>query len=346
MNFAIEAKPVAVRHPYAWLARFAAAATLLCVGALAAGPASAANEDPAKWPTRPIRLVLPFPPGGGTDTLARIMSPKLSALLGQPIVVDNRAGAAGNIATDIVAKADPDGYTVLMGFNTALTMNPSLYKKLPFDVQKDFKPVTLLATAEYVLVVNSSLPVHSVKELVALAKAKPGQLNFASSGTGSPLHMAGELFKARTGADITHIPYKGGGPATIGLLSGQAQLMFGSVSAVMPHVKKGKLRALAVTGLKRSEVVPDLPTLDELGLKGFNVTSWYGLLVPTGTPDVIVAKLAAAAQKVVQMPEVRSAMEKQGLELSIDTPQEFASLIKTETADWAELIKKNHLHVD
>jgi len=327
------------------LTTVAALAAALAMGAFAPAPAHAA-DDPAHWPARPIRLVLPFPPGGGTDTLARIMAPKLGALLGQSIVVDNRAGAAGNIATDIVAKAEPDGYTVLMGFNTALTMNPSMYRNLPFDVQRDFKPVTLLASAQYVLVLNPTLPVHSVQDLVNLSKAKPGQLNYSSSGPGSPLHLAGELFKARTGADITHIPYKGGGPATIGLLSGQAQLMFGSVSAVMPHVKEGKLRALAVTGLKRSDVAPDLPTLDQLGLKGFNVTSWYGFLVPKGTPDAIVDKLAAASQKVVQMPEVREAMAKQGLELSIDTPAEFADLIKTESATWSDLIHKMNIHAE
>lgn len=332
------------RSPHTWLARLAAAMSLLCAGALLAGPVRAADQ--AKWPTRPIRLVLPFPPGGGTDTLARIMAPRMNELLGQPLVVDNRAGAAGNIATDIVAKAEPDGYTVLMGFNTALTMNPSLYKNLPFNVQRDFKPVTMLASAQYVLVVNPALPVHSVQDLIDLAKSRPGQLNYSSSGPGSPLHLAGELFKARTGADITHIPYKGGGPATMGLLGGQAQLMFGSVSAVMPHVKEGKLRALAVTGMKRSDVAPDLATLDQSGLPGFDVTSWYGLLVPRGTPDAIVDKLAAAAQKVVQMPDVRDAMAKQGLELSIDTPQAFAELIKTETATWADLIRKMNIRAE
>ncbi|AOB31150.1 hypothetical protein AKI39_11235 [Bordetella sp. H567] len=344
MNFAITAEGALLRRSRNGLARAAAALSLLWAGPLAMAPAHAADD--AKWPTRPIRLVLPFPPGGGTDTLARIMAPKLGDLLGQPIVVDNRAGASGNIATDIVAKAEPDGYTVLMGFNTALTMNPSLFKNLPFNVQRDFKPVTMLASAQYVLVVNPSLPVHSVQDLIALAKAKPGQLNYSSSGPGSPLHLAGELFKARTGTDIAHIPYKGGGPATIGLLGGQAQLMFGSVSAVMPHVKEGKLRALAVTGMKRSDVAPELPTLDQSGLPGFNVTSWYGFLVPAKTSDAIVAKLEAAAHKVIQLPEVRDAMAKQGLELSIDTPQEFAETIKTETATWADLIHKMNIHAD
>lgn len=308
--------------------------------------APAAAEDPAAYPTKPIRLVLPFPPGGGTDTLARIMAPKLGAELGQSVIVDNRAGASGNIATDLVAKADPDGYTVLMGFNTALTMNPALYKHVPFDVERDFKPVTLLASAQYVLVVNASVPVKSLDELVALAKAKPGQLNYSSSGPGSPLHLAAELFKFRTDTNITHIPYKGGGPATIGLLGGQAQLMFGSVSAVMPHVQEGKLRALAVTGLKRSPVAPNVPTLDELGLKGFNVTSWYGLLVPKKTPDAIVTKLQMAAQKVIKMQDVQDAMAKQGLEMTIDTPAQFADLIRTESATWTALIKKMNITAD
>jgi tripartite-type tricarboxylate transporter receptor subunit TctC len=314
------------------------------VAASFAGTARA--EDPSAWPTRPIRLILPFPPGGGTDGLSRIMAPKLGTELGQSLVVDNRSGASGNIATELVAKADPDGYTVLMGFNTALTMNPSLYKSLPVNVERDFKPVTMLALAQYVLVVNPDLPVKSVQDLIALAKSEPGKLNYSSSGSGSPLHLAAELFKYKTGTNITHIPYKGGGPAVIGLLGGQAQLMFGSVTAVMPHVQAGKLRALAVTGLKRSAAAPDLPTLDELGLKGFNVTSWYGLLVPAKTSDVIVTKLAAAAQKVVKMPEIQDAMTKQGLEMSIDTPAEFANTIKTETATWAQLISQMHITID
>jgi tripartite-type tricarboxylate transporter receptor subunit TctC len=221
-----------------------------------------------------------------------------------------------------------------------------MYKKLPFDVQKDLKPITLLADAQYVLVVNPQLPVKSVDDLIKLAKSEPGKLNYSSSGPGSPLHLAGALFGVRTGTELTHIPYKGGGPATIGLLGGQAQLMFGSVSAVMPHVREGKLRALAVTGLKRSPVAPDLPTLDELGLKGFNVTSWYGLLVPAKTPDAVVAKLQAAAQAVVKQPDVLEAMSKQGLEMVVDTPAEFAQLIKTETATWAELIHKMNIHAE
>jgi tripartite-type tricarboxylate transporter receptor subunit TctC len=268
------------------------------------------------------------------------MAPRLLEVLGQPVVVENKPGASGNIATDLVAKAEPDGYTVLMGFNTAITMNPSLFKKLPFDVQRDLKPVTLLASAKYFLVVHQSVPAKTVGELVNLAKAKPGQLNYSSSGPGSPLHLAAELFKFRTGTDIVHVPYKGGGPATMGLLGGEVQLMFGSVAAVMPQVRDGKLRALAVTAPTRSSVAPDVPTLDELGFKGFDVTSWYGLLVPRNTPDAVVAKLQAAAQKVVQLPEVKEAMAKQGLDMVINSPAEFASLISTESRTWADLTRK------
>jgi tripartite-type tricarboxylate transporter receptor subunit TctC len=312
-------------------------------GALGLGLAAAHAEDPSAYPTKPIRLVLPFPPGGGTDSLARIMAPKMGELLGRAVVVDNRAGAAGNIATDLVTKADPDGYTVLMGFSTALTMNPSLYEHLPFDVQRDLKPVTLLASAQYVLVVNPSVPVKSVKELIAYAKAKPGQLNYSSSGSGSPLHLAGELFKYQTGTQITHVPYKGGGPAVMGLLGGQVQLAFGSVAAVMPQVRDGRLRALAVTSLKPSPVAPELPTLDKSGLPGFDVTTWYGFLVPKGTPDPIVAKLQAAAQKVVQLPEVQKAMADQGLEMEVEAPAQFAERIKSESQAWSKLIKEMHI---
>jgi tripartite-type tricarboxylate transporter receptor subunit TctC len=305
-----------------------------------AGAVPAVHAADAPYPNRPIHLVLPFPAGGGTDSLSRIMAPKMLELLGQPIVIDNKPGAAGNIATDAVAKADPDGYTVLMGFNTALTMNPSLYKNLTFNVQRDFRPITLLASAQYVLVVNSSVPVKSVKELIALARAKPGSLNYSSSGLGGPLHLAAELFKYRTGTNIVHVPYKGGGPASVALIAGEVQMMFGSVTAVMPFVRQGKLRALASSGMKRLTVAPEIPTLNESGLPGFDVGSWYGLLVPAKTPDVVVTKLGAAAQKTVEMPDVRETMAHQGLDVVTDTPAQFATLIKNESRTWANLIAK------
>jgi len=310
---------------------------LICSSSIAADPAS----EIANYPIKPIKFILPFPAGGGTDNLARIMAPKLTQILGQPVIVDNRPGASGNIATDAVAKANPDGYTVLMGYNTALTFNPLIFQSLNFDVQKDLKPVTLLATAKYVLVVNNTVPVKSVKELISLAKEKPGQLNYSSAGNGSTLHLAAELFKFRTGVDIVHIPYKGGGPATLGVLGSEVQMTFGSVASVLPHIKSGKIHAIGVTSLTRSNVLPDIPTISESGINGYNVTSWYGLLLPKNTPDQIVSKLAMAAHEVIQSPEIKEAMAKQGgLEVTISTPSEFDELIKSETNMWRDLNKK------
>lgn len=321
---------------------------LTVAGAWAAPQAQTrTHHAPASaWPTRPINLVLPFPPGGGTDTLARIMAPKLGDELGQSVVVLNRPGASGNIATEFVAKAPADGYTLLMGFSTSLTVNPLLYKNLSFDIERDFKPVTMVASAKYVLVVDHSLPVKSVKELIALAKSEPGRLNYSSSGVGSPLNLAAELFKYRTGTNIRHIPYKGGGPATMGLLSGQVQLMFGSVAATMPYVHQGKLRALAVTSLDRSSVAPQLPTLAESGLPGFDVTSWYGILVPKKTPDAIVVRLRAAILKALKSPDVRTAMAHEGLDVATDTPEEFGKRIRRDTRRWADLVKKMKISIN
>src|SRR5215213_2185367 len=237
----------------------------------------------AEYQPRPVRLLVPFAPGGGADTLARIITPKLSEATGQQWVVDNRGGAAGNIAAETVARAAPDGNTVFMGFSTVLTVNPSLYK-LTFDPGKNLKPVTLLATAQYILVVNPAVQAATVKELVALLKQKPRSLNFSSAGVGSPLHLAGELFQKRAGVEMTHIPYKGGGPAAAAVLAGEAHVIFASVAASLPHVKAGKLRALATTGLKRSRVAPELPTMAEQGFPGFDVTTWYAFIVPGATP--------------------------------------------------------------
>ena len=303
-------------------------------------PAADLNNDASTYPTKPIKLILPYPAGGGTDNLARIMAPKLFKLLGQPVIIDNRPGASGNIATEAVAKANPDGYTILMGYNTALTFNPLIYQSLGFDIQKDLKPVSLLATAKYFLVVNNSVPAKSVKELIALAKDKPNELNYSSAGNGGTLHLAAELFKFRSGTEITHIPYKGGGPATLGVLTGEVQMTFGSVTSLMPHIKTGKIRAIAVSSLTRSNVLPDVPTLSESGLNGFNVSSWYGLLVPKNTPDVIVAKLEKAVHEVMESSDVRESMAKQGLDVTLSSPAELDDLIKNETAMWRELNKK------
>ncbi len=300
---------------------------------------------PTDYPNRPIRLLVPFAPGGGADALARIITPKLHESMGQTWVVDNRAGAAGNIAAETVARAAPDGYTVFMGFSTVLTVNPSLYK-LSFDVEKDLRPVTTLATAQYILVVHPSVQATTVKELVALLKAKPGSLNYATAGVGSPLHLAGELFQRRAGVKMTAIPYKGGGPAAASVLAGESQLIFGSVASSMPQVKAGKLRALATTGLKRSKVAPELPTMAEQGFAGFDVSTWYAFLVPAATPAAIVTRLRDEAIKALQRPDVQQVMAPQGLEVETSTPQELAARMRAERRIWAEVIKSAGIKVE
>jgi tripartite-type tricarboxylate transporter receptor subunit TctC len=290
------------------------------------------------YPNRPVRLLVPFAPGGGADTISRILTPKLHEALGQPWVVDNRGGAAGNLAAETVARAAPDGHTVLMGFATTLTVNPSLYK-LPYSVEKDLQPVSMLATAQYILVIHSSVPANSVKELIALAKQKPGSLNYSSGGIGTPLHLAAELFQKRAGVKMVHLAYKGGGPAAAALLAGEAQVLFGSIASSIQHVKSGRLKALATTGSKRSKVIPELPTMIESGFPGFDVTSWYGLLVPATTPMTVVNKLRDAAIKSLALPDVVEAMSRQGLDVETSTPQEFAARIKAETATWADVIR-------
>jgi tripartite-type tricarboxylate transporter receptor subunit TctC len=309
----------------------------LALAGAAAVSAPVGAAEPA-YPTRPIRLLVPFAPGGGADTLARIVTPKLTDAMGQTWIVDNRGGAAGNLAAELVAHANPDGHTVFMGFSTVLTVNPSLYK-LPFDVQRDLRPVSLLATAQYILVVHPSVQATTLKELVALAKAKPGALNYASAGVGSPLHLAAELLQKRAGITMVHIAYKGGGPAAAAVLAGEAQVIFGSVASSLPHVKAGKLRALATTGARRSKVAPELPTIAESGYPGFDVSSWYAFLVPAATSAAIVERIRTEAMRALQQPDVQQAMARQGLEADTSTPVELAERIKRETAVWAAVIK-------
>jgi tripartite-type tricarboxylate transporter receptor subunit TctC len=290
------------------------------------------------YPSRPVRLLVPFAPGGGADTLARILTPRLHESMGQAWVVDNRGGAAGNLAAEIVARATPDGYTSFMGFSTVLTVNPGLYK-LPFSMEADFQPVTLLATAQYILVVHSSVAAGNLKEFIALAKAKAGGFNYASAGVGSPLHLSAELFQKRTGVRMTHIAYKGGGPAAASVLGGETQVLFGSVASILPHVKSGRLKALATTGTKRARVAPELPTMAEQGFPGFDVSSWYALLLPAKTPTAIVNRLHSEAAKAVASVEVQQAMSRQGLEAETSTPRELAARVAAETAVWAGVIK-------
>jgi tripartite-type tricarboxylate transporter receptor subunit TctC len=313
--------------------RITAAPWLFLAAVMASLPVMA-----AQYPTRPVRLVVPFAAGGGADTLSRIIAPKLSDALGQTWVVDNRGGAAGNLAAEIVADAAPDGHTVFMGFSTVLTVNPSLYK-LRWNVERSFQAVTLLATAQYILVVHPSVKAGSLKEFIALARQRAGALNYASAGVGSPLHLAAELFKKRAGVDMVHLPYKGGGPAAAAVLAGEAQVIFGSVASSLPHVKAGKLRALATTGSKRSKVAPDLPTIAESGFAGFDVSSWYAFLVPAKTPTLVVNRLRDEAIKAVALPDVQQAMSRQGLEVETGTPQQLAQRIKAETAVWADVIR-------
>jgi tripartite-type tricarboxylate transporter receptor subunit TctC len=312
----------------------------LCL-ALAAAVASTvvASAEPPSYPVRPVRLLVPFAPGGGADALSRIITPKLHDALGQAWVVDNRGGAAGNIAAETVARAAPDGYTALMGFSSVLTVNPSLYK-LPYDVEKDLQPVTLLATAQYILVIHPSVAAGTLKEFIALAKQKPNSLNYASAGVGSPLHLAAELFKKRAGINMVHLAYKGGGPAAAAVLAGEAQVLFASVASSIPQVKAGRLKALATTGTQRSKVAPELPTIAESGFPGFDVSSWYALLVPAGTAPAIVNRIRGAAMKAVELPDVQEAMSRQGLDVETSTPQQLAARIKTESAVWAGVIKE------
>jgi tripartite-type tricarboxylate transporter receptor subunit TctC len=299
----------------------------------------AAGTAAAAYPDKPIRLIVPFPPGGGTDATARIVGDAMTASLGQQIVVDNKPGAGGNIALETVAKAPPDGYTLLFGFSTTLTVNPSLYKSMPADVQKDFVPISTLCSAQYILVVNPSLGVNSVAELVAKAKAEPGKLNYASGGKGTPLHLGAELLKAQAGIDMVHIAYRGGGPASKSVMANETQVLFGSFASSLPKVKDGKLKALAVTGPKRSAALPDVPTMEEAGYPGFLVTSWSSILAPAGTPKSVTDKLHAAIKAALAMESVRKKLAAVGQEAEGSTPEALAELIKNDTARWRKVLQ-------
>ncbi len=293
------------------------------------------------YPAKPIRLVVAFPPGGGTDIIARSIAHKLAERFAQQVVVDNRPGAGGNIGTDIVAKSAPDGYTILMGSAGPLAINASLFAKMPFDPIKNLAPVTLAASTPNVLVVHPSLPARTVKELIALARAKPGEINFASSGHGTPAHLAGELFNSMAGVKLVHIPYKGAAPALADLLGGQVQIMFSTMPPALPHVKDGKLRALAVTSRKRSPATPELPTMDEAALPGFEAITWHGVVVPAGTPAAIIARLNREIVAILHLPEVVERLSGQGAEALGSTPEEFAAYIKSESAKWAKVVRES-----
>ena len=290
------------------------------------------------YPNKPIRFIVPYPPGGGTDVVARILTEPLTNALGQPIIIDNRGGAAGNVGTDIAAKAPADGYNILFTLSSH-TINPRLYPKLPFDVEKDFVPISLAAMIPQILVVHPSVPANNVQELIAYAKAQPGKLNYASVGTGSPGHIAGELFKLKTGVDIVHVPYKGGGPAVTDTIGGQVQMLFVSMPAAWQHVKSGRLKAIAVTSDKRSVAAPDVPTFLESGVPDYVVNSWYGALAPAKTPPAALAKLQAAFAQVLQNPQIKEKLLLQGAEAAPSTPAEFDRIIRDELAKWDYVIR-------
>ena len=317
--------------------RRAALSLAATLAILAPHAARAADAYPAK----PVRFVVAFPPGGGTDIIARAIAQKLAERIAQQVVVDNRPGAGGNIGTDIVAKSAPDGYTMLMGSAGPLAINASLFGKMPFDPIKDLAPVTLAASTPNVLVVHPSLKAATVKELIALAKARPGEINFASSGHGTPAHLAGELFNSMAGVKMVHVPYKGAAPALADLLGGQVQLMFSTMPPALPHVKDGKLRALAVTSAKRSPAAPDLPTLDEIALPGFEANTWHGVVVPAGTPATIVARLNREIVAILHLPDVVERFSSQGAEALGSTPEEFAAYIRSETLKWARVVRES-----
>ncbi len=298
------------------------------------------------YPNRTIRLVVPFPAAGTTDILARAAAQKLTEAFGQSVVVDNRPGAAGNIGSDLVAKSAPDGYTLLMGTVGTHAINPSLYSKMPYDHVKDFVPVVLVAGVPNVLVVNPALPVNSVADLIKLAKDKPGQINFASSGSGTSIHLSGELFKTMAGVDITHIPYKGSSPALTDLIGGQVQIMFDNLPSALPQIKAGKLRAIAVTSSKRAPVLPDVPTISESGVPGFEASSWFGMLAPAGTPAPIVARINAEVNKWLQSAEAREKLLSQGAEAAGGSPEQFANHIRAESEKWAKVVKASGAKVD
>ena len=322
--------------------RLLAACAVLVTAVLAfAFPAQADT-----FPSRTVKLVVPFPPGGPLDATGRAIAQKLTEAWGQSVIVENKPGAGGNIGADYVAKSAPDGYTVVMGALSTHAVNPSLYPKMPFDAQRDFAPITLVAITPNVLVVNPSLPVHSVKELIAYAKANPGKLSFGSGSIGSAGHLAGELFKVDAGVDMVHVPYKGAAPAMQGLLAGDTQLMFDNLASAMSQVKAGKLRALAVTSAERSKLVSDLPTMAEAGVPGFDISTWFGLLAPAGTPPDVIARWNEGVTKILSAPDMRERLAAQGAEAAPDTPAEFAKFIDGELVKYAKIVKASGAKVD
>lgn len=320
----------------------ALSATLLATAALAL-PLSAGAQ--ASYPDKPVRFVVPYPPGGGTDVIARIVQEKFGQALGQPVIIENRGGAAGSLGTDVAAKSPADGYTVLFTLSSH-TINPAIYPKLPFDTVKDFTPIGTVASLPQILVANPQFPVNTVAELTALAKAKPGTLSFASVGNGSPGHLAGELYKLRTGTQLVHVPYRGGGPAVTDVMGGQVPLLWVSIPAAAQFVKTGKLKALAVSTTKRSAAFPDVPTMQEAGVADFEVDSWYAMFVPAKTPKAVVDKLNKALNSVVQQADIKDKLLAQGSEGVGGTPEALAKIVDGELVRWAKLAKDANIRAE
>jgi tripartite-type tricarboxylate transporter receptor subunit TctC len=297
------------------------------------------------YPTKPVRIIVPYAPGGGCDFAARTLAERLSQTLGQAVIIDNRPGGSTNIGTELVAKAAPDGYTLLVA-SVPASVNQTLFKNLRFNIIKDFIHVSLLSTAPNVLVVHPSLPVRSVNELIAYAKARPGQLTFGSAGNGSSNHLSGELFKMMAGIDMLHVPYKGGSAAVTELLGGHISIYFATTPSAISHVRSGKLRALGMTSEKRSASVPDIPTISEAGLPGFDLSAWHGLFAPAGTPAPIIAKLSAEVVRVLRMPDVEKRYNSQAVDVIASSPEEFAAFIRQDVAKFEKLIKTANIHVE
>jgi len=319
-------------------------ALLIALAATVANTAMA--QGTGNYPDKPLRLIVPFPPGGGNDILARTVGQRLVEVLGQQVVVDNRGGAGGAIGATLAANAPPDGYTLFLGSVGNLAQTPALKDNLSYNPVRDFAPVSLVATSSFILAVNPGVAAKSVRELIALAKASPGKLNYASAGTGSSLHMAGELFKYATGTDMLHVPYKGTGPAMIDLIGGRVQLIFSTMPPALPHIKAGRLRALGVTTAKRAAAAPEVPTIAESGVKGFNVFNWQGILLPAKTPAAIVRKLNRDVLATLKLPGMPEALAARGLESAGSTPGAFGALIKAEIAKYTQVVKAAGIRVD
>ncbi|HYC49074.1 MAG TPA: tripartite tricarboxylate transporter substrate binding protein [Burkholderiales bacterium] len=319
---------------------------IACSAAASFSAHAAQTQDASTYPNRPVRLIVPYPPGGGNDTLARLFGQKLTEAWGQQIVVDNRPGAGTIIGTQLAARAAPDGYTLLLSSIATHAVAPHLYRNPGYDPVKDFTPITLLAIAPTVLCVNASVPVRSVKDLIALAKAKPGELKFASGGNGTPPHMAGEIFASMTGIRILHVPYKGGGPAIAGLIGGETSMMFDTAASILPHVKGGKLRALAIARSARLPEYPELPTFTEAGVKGYEVNAWYSVHAPAGVPKDIMNKVNRELVRVLALPDIKERLRQLGSEGVGNSPEEFARFVRAESAKYAKAIKSAGVKVE